>query len=103
MIKMGIPLQTHRKGRKMGISAGTIFKWFNADIEDDSDDQGESCYGGQCIGIVLKVDGNDTSDIKREPVKSVKWWEMCQYHEKVDPIGTGPYTLEYIWQIGQLY
>jgi hypothetical protein len=87
----------------MGISAGTIFKWYNVDIDDDSDEQGESCYGGQCVGIVLKLAEPGIDDIKRDPIKSVKWWEMCTYHEKVDPIGTGPYTLEYIWQIGQLY
>lgn len=78
----------------MGVSVGTIFKWFNPDLS------AEPCEDGQCVGIVtdLYEGGNNPN-----PVLSVKWWEMCTYHHEVDPNGTGPFNLEYIWQIGQLY
>lgn len=82
----------------MGISVGTIFKWLDSDNPDDS---AESCLDGQCVGKVTEIIENpDNTD---KPSVSVKWWEMCKLHHEIDPNGTGPYDLSYIWQIGQLY
>jgi hypothetical protein len=94
MIKMDIPLQTHRKGHKMGVSVGTIFKWFSPE------ETGEECEDGQCVGIVVET---CDPDIYTVPAVMVKWWEMCDLHTKIDPNGAGPHSLAYIWQIGQLY
>jgi hypothetical protein len=78
----------------MGISVGTIFKWYNPD------DPGEECENGQCVGIVTDL---PDSDNYVEPVAKVKFWELCDLHAKIDPDGTGPHSLRYIWQIGQLH
>jgi len=81
----------------MGISVGTIFKWYSPDDADEDGEPIEGCENGQCIGIVKSL--IETV----EPLVSVKWWEMCEKHKKTDESGTGPYGLAYIWQIGQLY
>lgn len=97
MIKMGIPHLTHRKGYKMAIQVGTIFKWWNSDFGDEAS---EACESGQCVGIVTEL---PEPDIYTEPAVMVKFWEMCELHTKIDPEGTGPYDLAYIWQIGLFY
>lgn len=79
----------------MGIQVGTIFKWYSPDIED------ENCEDGQCVGIVQKLAEPD--DTTKLVVKSVIWWQLCPKHMDIDPDGTGPYLLDCIWQIGQLY
>lgn len=78
----------------MGVSVGTIFKWYNPD------EVGENCEDGQCVGIVTDT---DTGFFKNQPDVIVKWWEMCRYHRETCHDETGPYKLDWIWQIGQLY
>jgi hypothetical protein len=87
----------------MGIQVGTIFKWFDPDIEDGTDDGGESCKDGQCVGIVTSLPYRDESNRLDKPTVMVTWWQKCDLHGEIDPEGTGPYTLRFIWQIGLLY
>jgi len=81
----------------MGVSVGTIFKWYNPDKE------GEYCEDGQCVGIVTKTGKSDDERGSDMPHVMVKWWEMCRFHRETCPDETGPYKLEWIWQIGQFY
>lgn len=81
----------------MAIQVGTIFKWFSRDIED------ERCEDGICVGIVQKVVDPDETSVSGRPTVMAKFWEKCDKHAQIDPDGTGPYDLEFIWQIGQLY
>ena len=78
----------------MGIKVDTIFKLYSSDETD------EACEDGQCVGKVTEV---ATDAISGKPVVLVKWWELCSKHTEIDPNGAGPYELEFIWQIGQLY
>lgn len=86
----------------MGISVGTIFEWVAPGIPE------EECQDGQCIGKVVDVGTlgylapvGRTGNRSDTPAVMVTFWEMCRKHTEIDPDGTGPYELEYIWQIGQ--
>lgn len=81
----------------MGVSVGTIFKWYKPDGEDICL---ETCEDGQCVGMVTECHEPDKGDVPRV---SVKWWEMCNFHLEACEMETGPYDLSYIWQIGQFY
>lgn len=77
----------------MALRPGTIFKWIDPDIED------ERCEDGQCIGIVLSM---DRTDIPGERNIMVRFWEMCDKHEQIDPDGDGPYNVDNLYEIGQI-
>lgn len=87
----------------MGIQVGTIFKWMDPDIEVGTDNDGDSCEDGQCVGIVTSLPYCDESNPLDKPTVMVKFWEKCALHSQIDPEGAGPYTLRFIWQIGLLY
>lgn len=87
----------------MGIQVGTIFKWVDPGESRFPDDEGESCEDGQCVGIVTNVILPHKTATSDKPTVMVKFWEKCDLHAEIDPDGTGPFPIGFIWQIGQLY
>lgn len=84
----------------MGLMVDTIIKWYNPNDDDEEGEPVEGCRDGQCVGIITKM---GESSIDRKPVATVKWWQLCALHAEIDHSGTGPYGLDYLWQIGKLY
>lgn len=81
----------------MALRVGTIVEWFSLD------DSAELCEDGHCVGKITQIVEPDKTHNEDKVEFYVKWWEKCALHAEIDPNGSGPYNIHYMWEIGQLY
>jgi len=82
----------------MGLKIGTIVTPIESDFSRTS------CLHGKCVGKITEFDEpRENTETNPFVYASVTWWERCFRHtnEKM-PIMRGWYTIDQLWEIGQI-